>query len=64
MGNIYGRLILNNSEVNTETGGCDFTDTSVPLLTTPVAATQKPRYTLNGLTVGRDNIAMLNFMFC
>jgi hypothetical protein len=50
--------------VNTENRGCDVTDTSVPLLTTAVAATQKPRYPLNGLTGGCDNIVILNCMFC
>jgi len=57
MGKIYRRLMLNNSVVNTETGGYDVTNTSVPLLTTEVAATQKPKYTVNGLTGGCDNIA-------
>jgi hypothetical protein len=43
MGNIYRRLMLNNSMETTETGGCDVTDTSIPLRTTAVTATQKPR---------------------
>jgi hypothetical protein len=64
MGNKCQSLMLNNSVPNTETGGCAVTDTSVPLFTTAVAATQKPRYTVNGLTGGCDNITMLNFMFC
>jgi len=64
LGNIHRRLMLKNSVVNTETRGCDVTDISVPLLIKAVAATQKPRYILNGLTGGCDNIVILNCMFC
>jgi hypothetical protein len=62
MGKLYRRVMLNSSVVNTATGGYDVTNTSLPLLTTEAAATPKPRYTVNGLTGGCDNIAMLNFM--
>ena len=60
MGNLYRRLMLKNSVVNTETCGCDFIDTSVPLLTTAVAATHKLRYIVNGLTGVCDNIDMFD----
>jgi len=55
---------VEESVINTENRGCDVTDTSVLLLTTAVVATQKPRYSVNGLTGGCDNIAILNCMFC
>jgi hypothetical protein len=48
-----------NSVVNNETGGCDVTDTWVPVLATAGVATQKSRYIVNGLTGGCDSKGVL-----